>query len=152
MQKVSAKQVLMEKLEKTAVPSMTFGQALGIGAALTGTAMAARAGSAGIGSLYTKFKSERMFKELTNRYPEIKRHPKAREYFDLIVAYAPSLLKHPTAIGDFLRRQLEYPMSSIEFVKQLADLEKTVASTPSIGESVSQTLSHSTPGSNIMPF
>jgi hypothetical protein len=45
------------------------------------------------------------------------------------VAYAPSLMRHPAAIGDFLKRQLEYPTTSVEFIKQLADLEGTIAKT-----------------------
>lgn len=136
MKKISARQRMTEILEKNAgvAPPKMLGTAVGMGLALTGVGLATRGTLAGVSALHTKFKAERMFSELVGRYPEIRRHPRAREYFDMIVAYAPSLLKHPTAIGDFLRRQLEYPSSSIEFVRQLADLEKTVASTPGLGQ------------------
>jgi hypothetical protein len=126
---MSAKQAMMRNLKKESADAGAIGSAFmqGLGIAAAGAAV----GGAGLGvaSLYTKMQSGRMFKTLQARHPEIKRNPKAREYFDLIVAYAPSLMKHPNAIGDFLKRQLEYPMSSVEFIKQLADLENTVSGT-----------------------
>ena len=103
--------------------------ALTIGAGLAGGGLLAAKAGGGVGGVFQTFQANRMFGELKRRYPEIKRHPKAREYFDLIVAYAPSLMRHHAAVGDFLRRQLEYPMSSVEFIKQLADLEQAVAKT-----------------------
>ena len=135
MQKISARRALRFYLHKTAAPSSDmlsrFGMAMlaGAGSVAAGTLMGASMG--GVGSVYQKFQAGRMFKELQDRYPEIKKHPKAREYFDMIVAYAPSLLRHHAAIGDFLRRQLEYPMSSVEFLKQLADLESQVTKSQS---------------------
>lgn len=144
MKKVSAHQALRYYIQKqAAIPKLRklpFGSgmftlpgalALGAGTALGG--MGAYGVAKGVGNVYQNFQSKRMFKELTQRYPEIKRHPKAHEYFELIVAYAPSLMRHPAAIGDFLRRQLEYPMSSVEFIKQLADLEGVVAKTEGYG-------------------
>lgn len=133
-------QILNRHLEKVAgnnpvVKPENFRKALmhglAMGAGLSGAGLVGTMGIRGVGGTYQKFVKERMFKHLNQRYPEIKRNPKAREYFDLIVAYAPSLMRHPSAIGDFLRRQLEYPVSSVEFIKQLADLESTIAKTES---------------------
>jgi hypothetical protein len=142
MRKVSAKQALRFHLKKQAsvnkeaAPMLSFGSAmkavpmaLGAGALLAAGGMAARGGAGAVGGAFQKFQSNRMFKELEQRYPDVRRHKDARKYFDLIVAYAPSLMRHHAAIGDFLTRQLQYPMSSIEFIKQLADLEATVSKT-----------------------
>lgn len=149
MQKVSAHQALRFYLKKQANLTFTGGMgslptALALGAATALGGMVAAGGARGIGSIFHGFQADRMFDELKRRYPEIRQHAKAREYFDLITAYAPGLLKHPAAIGDFLRRQLEYPMSSVEFIKQLAELESTLShtagSSPSarFGEHVSE--------------
>jgi hypothetical protein len=145
MRKVSALRAMRYFLSKQAggpdpISAGTFLKnipaALGLGAAMAGGGMAVGAAARGVGGIYQKFVAERMFKELQQRYPEIRNKPQeARKYFELIVAYAPSLLRHHAAIGDFLRRQLEYPMSSVEFIKQLADLEATVSKTH--GESAS---------------
>jgi hypothetical protein len=141
MRKVSAKQALHFHLkkqaeEKTAEPKLPFGSAakalpwaLLAGAGIATGGMVARGGAGAVGGAFQKFQSSRMFKELQQRYPEIRRHKDARKYFDLIVAYAPSLMRHHAAVGDFLTRQLQYPMSSVEFIKQLADLEATVSKT-----------------------
>jgi hypothetical protein len=135
MRKVSAAENLKKKLlEKQAEgpPGLglgTIGQALFAGAGLAAGGLAAGSAARGVGSMHTRFKANRMFKELQQRYPEIRRHKDARKYFDMTIAYAPSLLRHHAAIGDFLRRQLEYPISSVEFIKQLADLEATVSKT-----------------------
>lgn len=145
MRKISALQAMRYFLRKQAggpdpISAGTFlksiPMALGLGAVMTGGGAIVGAGARGVGGIYQKFVAERMFKELQQRYPEIRNKPQeARKYFELIVAYAPSLLRHHAAIGDFLRRQLEYPMSSVEFIKQLADLEATVSKTH--GESAS---------------
>lgn len=148
MKKMSAKKALEAGLRKQAAPppaaGMSLGKALMLGAGVAGGAAAVGGGIQGVGALHTKMKANRMFKELQRRHPEVKKHPKSREYFDMIVAYAPSLLRHPAAVGDFLRRQLEYPMSSVEFLKQLADLEKTVASTPSPGAEFTTSMAKAT--------
>jgi len=140
MRKISAAAGLRRSLEKTSDRKIEFTKALtsipgalGLGAALTGGGLLAGGAAHGIVSAYQKMQAARMFKELQQRYPDIKRHKDARKYFDLIVAYAPSLMRHHAAIGDFLTRQLQYPMSSIEFIKQLADLEGVVAKTRSGG-------------------
>lgn len=115
--------------------------ALATGAGLAAGGYAAGAAAKGVGGVFQNFQANRMFTELQQRYPEIKRNKDARKYFDLIVAYAPSLMRHHAAVGDFLRRQLEYPMSSVEFIKQLADLEATVAKTQ--GSSAAAQFGHS---------
>jgi hypothetical protein len=109
---------------------------IGTGLAVAGAGVGAAA--SGVGSMFTRLQASRMYDELRRRHPEVKSNPKSRQYFDLIVAYAPSLMRHPSAIGDFLLRQLQYPMSSVEFIKQLADLEATVSKTgrDSIGSNV----------------
>lgn len=133
MRKVSA---LKKKLaEKTASRKLDWG-AVQTGLAIAGgtaaLGLAGRAVGSGVSGAFQKLQANRMFNDLQQRYPEIKRHKDARKYFDLIIAYAPSLMRHHAAVGDFLRRQLEYPMSSVEFIKQLADLEATVAKTESM--------------------
>ena len=134
--KMSAARALKSCLHKQAGIGSTVSEAgkkmlplLLAGTALQATGMGLGMGARGVGGAYQRFQSERMFKELKRRYPSVKRHPKAREYFDMIVAYAPSLMRHPSAIGDFLDRQLQYPSTSVEFIKQLADLEATVSKT-----------------------
>lgn len=127
-----ASEVLRGHLKKAALPegigaNMINALVVGAGLAAAGAGVSAAAG--GVGSMFTRLRAGRMFEELKRRHPEIKSNPRARQYFDLIVAYAPSLMRHPNAIGDFLMRQLQYPMSSVEFIKQLADLEATVAKT-----------------------
>ena len=136
MRKVSALQAMRYFLHKQAdgvgAGSLlkSLPGAMALGGAMAGGGLAMGAAARGVGGIYQKFVAERMFKELQQRYPEIRNKPQeARKYFELIVAYAPSLLRHHAAIGDFLRRQLEYPMSSVEFIKQLADLEATVSKT-----------------------
>ena len=136
MRKVSAAQVLREKLmEKKAAGMLPpgagahIGQALLTGALMAGGGVALSGAARGVGGAFQRLQAERMFKELQGRYPEIRRHKDARKYFDMTVAYAPSLMRHHAAIGDFLKRQLEYPMSSIEFIQQLATLEGTVSKT-----------------------
>jgi hypothetical protein len=143
MKKISARRVLDHYLEKQAVKvGASFGgmasslpAALLMGAGLAAGGLLASGGASGVANMFQRHKSERMFEELKRRYPEVRRHPKGREYFDMIVAYAPSLMRHPAAIGDFLKRQLEYPMTSVEFIKQLADLEGAVAKTHSYSTS-----------------
>lgn len=127
-----ASEVLRGHLKKAALPAGirdTMANALIVGAGLAAAGAGVGAAAKGVGSMYTRLQASRMFSELQRRHPEVKTNPKARQYFDLIVAYAPSLMRHPNAIGDFLMRQLQYPMSSVEFIKQLADLEATVGKT-----------------------
>jgi hypothetical protein len=121
-----------------------LGKALLLGTGLAAAGAGVGAAASGVGNMFTRLQAKRMFDELQRRHPEVKSNPKARQYYDLIVAYAPSLLRHPNAVGDFLLRQLQYPMSSVEFIKQLADLEATVSKTSrestgaNIGYSASQ--------------
>jgi hypothetical protein len=84
------------------------------------------AAARGVGSIFERSRRENLFKEVLRLDPSLKSNPRVREYFDLIMTYAPSLGDHPTAIGDFLRRQLQYPVSGIEFLNSLATFEKTV--------------------------
>jgi hypothetical protein len=128
-------------LKKAALPAglgsdMAKALMIGTGLAVAGAGVGAAAG--GVGSMFTRLQASRMYDELRRRHSDVKSNPKSRQYFDLIVAYAPSLMRHPSAIGDFLLRQLQYPMSSVEFIKQLADLEATVSKTSrdSIGSNV----------------
>lgn len=83
--------------------------------------------SEGAGDIASKMRRKALLKKLMERNPEFRRQKETTErYFNLILAYAPSLARDETAITDFLRRQLQYPASSVEFIKQLADLEATV--------------------------
>jgi len=147
MQKLSARKALRFYMRKHAVfgaSTLTgaLGKALLLGAAGTAAGALVGSGIGGVGGVFQQFQASRMFRELQARYPEIKKHPKAREYFDMIVAYAPSLLRHHAAVGDFLRRQLEYPMTSVEFLKQLADLEGQVmrSGVDALGSRIGQTM------------
>ena len=126
---MSAKEAMMKHLKKEASTASDIRRAFTSGLAVTALATAVGSTAVGVTSMYTKMQANRMFKLLQSREPTVRNNKKAREYFELIVAYAPSLMRHPNAIGDFLKRQLEYPMSSVEFIKQLADLEKTVSGT-----------------------
>ena len=155
MRKISAKH-LMEKKAGNLTPlrsdfARALPYALGMGAATAAGTMMAGGAARGVGSVFQKFKSNRMFKELQQRYPEIRRHKDARKYFDMVVAYAPSLMRHHAAIGDFLSRQLQYPMSSIEFIKQLADLEATVSKTESQGQSAQFARGTEMAASSVLP-
>lgn len=138
MRKVSATQALRFYLQKQAgkaPPGMSeVLKGMGLAAGIGGTALAGRGLAKGVGSVYQRFAANRMFEEIKRRYPEIRRKPKeAREAFDIAIAYAPSLMKHPAAIGDFVRRQLQFPISSHEYLKQLADLEGSVSKAESYG-------------------
>jgi hypothetical protein len=138
---MSAKEVLHSYLRKQASSSMGdiaagAGKAMLVGAGLAAGSAAIGKGFDAVGGMFTRMQAKRMFEELQKRHPEVKSNQKARQYFDLIIAYAPSLLRHPNAIGDFLIRQLQYPMSSVEFIKQLADLEATVRKTESGGANI----------------
>jgi hypothetical protein len=144
MNKISARRALRGYLKKQAgsAPLMSarslmrnIPAAMATSALVVGTGVGVSRGLGVIGGMYDRHRANRMFEELKNRYPEIRRSPKSREYFDMIMAYAPGLARHPVAIGDFLRRQLDYPMTSIEFVKQLADLETTLSKNESRADS-----------------
>jgi hypothetical protein len=124
-----AKQMLRSYLHKKASLKTEVTKAMAVGAGLTAAGVGIGLASNVVGDMYVKLQAARMFAELSRRHSEVRGNKRAREYFDLIVAYAPSLLRHPNAIGDFLLRQLQYPMSSVEFIKQLADLEATVTKT-----------------------
>jgi len=133
MNKISARKALRHYLKKEAVTASTVasmmaaGLAVGVGSQLAGRAVAG--GARAVGDVFLSFRNNRLFDELKAKYPEIKSNKRAREYFDMIMAYAPSLARHPTAIGDFLSRQLQYPVSSIEFLHRLADFEGSVRRT-----------------------
>lgn len=124
-----AKQMMRSYLHKNASLKAEVTKAMAVGAGLTAAGVGIGLASNVVGDMYVKLQAARMFSELSRRHSEVRGNKRAREYFDLIVAYAPSLLRHPNAIGDFLLRQLQYPMSSVEFIKQLADLEATVSKT-----------------------
>ena len=119
MRKVSAHQALNYFLKKQAGGEISRGgimkampAAFAAGMVTAGGDLALRGAGSVVGGVYQRFASKRMCEDITRRYPDIKRNEKkAREAFDLAVAYAPSLLKHPAAIGDFVRRQLEFPMA-----------------------------------------
>lgn len=100
----------------------------GMGVALTGELI--RAGMGGVSSVTQKMSRKRLFNRIMQMHPEFKKDKetkdRAERYFRLIMAYAPSLARDDTAIADFMRRQLMYPTSSVEFLKQLADLEATI--------------------------
>lgn len=130
MNKISARKALKQYLQKEGMAAsaigstMAHGAAIGLGSAAAG--FAAAKGARVVGDVFMSFRNNRLFDELKSRYPDIKKNKNGREYFDMVLAYAPSLARHPTAIGDFLSRQLQYPASSIEFLHRLADFENSV--------------------------
>ena len=77
-----------------------------------------------IGKAFKNRKEQELFAELVRQNPDFGRNPRAREAFDIISKFAPGLLKSPRVVSDFMARQLQYPQSSIEFMKQLADFQK----------------------------
>lgn len=124
---------LMGKLqEKTANANatnlaMAAVGALALGAGTTLMNEGIRAGIRGAGNIIRRQNQDKQFKQILQRNPDIAQKKElARRYFDLIMTYGPSLARDETAITDYLRRQLQYETSSIEFVRHLVDLESTV--------------------------
>jgi hypothetical protein len=109
---------------------------VGAGIALVGGAGAALAGElirgAGnvAGGVMSSIQRKRLFSNIMQKNPEFRqteaKKDLAEKYFNLIMNYAPALSRDETAITDFMRRQLVYQTSSVEFIKQLADLEAIV--------------------------
>ena len=103
--------------------------AIGVGAAFAVAGQLgniADAASSGVGSIFERRRRDKLFEKLLVIDPALKQNPRSREYFDLVMTYAPSLGDHPTAIGDCLRRQLQYPMTSTEFLPGVADMQSTI--------------------------
>jgi len=97
----------------------------GVGIALTGELI--RGVGAASGSVISGMRRKALLGRLMQRNPEFRQNKERTErYFNLVMAYAPSLARDETAITDFLRRQLQYETSSVEFIKQLSDLEGTI--------------------------
>lgn len=128
---------LMERLEQNnpgqakeaAAKELGFGvlAALAAGAGTALVSEAIRGGSSALGGVIGNAKRKRMFKNIMQRNPDFKqKEDMAERYFNLIMRFAPSLARDETAVTDYLRRQMQYQTSSIEFVKHLADLEATV--------------------------
>jgi hypothetical protein len=105
--------------------------AFAVGAAALG--LMARPAIGAVGGMFERNQRNKLFQDIARRNPQMARDPRAREYFDLVMTYAPSLGKHPTAIGDFLKKQLQYPVSSTEFLHALANFEATVSQNASRG-------------------
>lgn len=106
-----------------------LGKGLGHGAGIVGAGilgLAATQAARGVGGMFERSQRNKLFQEIARRDSQIARDPRAREYFDLVMTYAPSLGRHPTAIADFLKKQLMYPVSSTEFLHALANFESTV--------------------------
>jgi len=82
--------------------------------------------ASGVGGIFERHQRRKLFAEVLRRNPGMRSQPRAQEYFDLIMTYAPSLGRHPTAIGDFLVKQMQYPVSSTEFLHSVAQLEGQV--------------------------
>lgn len=81
----------------------------------------------GVNGVFERRRRDKLFEALLARDPQLKTNARAREYFDLVLTYAPALGDHPTAIGDFLKRQLQYPVSGVEFLSALTKLQKDVS-------------------------
>jgi hypothetical protein len=96
----------------------------------TGIALAGRGIDAGltqIGKAWKSQKHQKMFAELAKKDPEFLTNPRAREAFDIIEKYAPAILKSPVATRDYIKGQLQFPRSSMELIRHLADFQKTYA-------------------------
>ena len=100
----------------------------GAGAALAGELI--RGAGQAVGGIMSSLQRKRLFSNIMQRNPEFRqteaKKDLAEKYFNLIMNYAPALARDDTAITDFMRRQLVYQTSSVEFIKQLADLEAMV--------------------------
>lgn len=82
-----------------------------------------------VGDMFERRKRQQLFDRIVAKEPSLKNNPNARTYFDLILTYAPALSAHDQAVADFLKRQMQYPVSSVEFLQSLANLQKTVTET-----------------------
>ncbi len=117
----------LDSVGKVAPTLLTGAAIVGLGNLLfQGAGQAISSAARGVGSIFERSRREKLFQEVIRLDPSLKSNTRSREYFDLIMTYAPSLGDHPTAIGDFLRRQMQYPVSGVEFLNQLATFEKTV--------------------------
>jgi hypothetical protein len=118
------------------------GVAVAAHTAIVGADKAIGAIGSTVGGIFERRKRDKLFEKLVTLNPDLKTNPRAREYFDLVMTYAPVLGDHPTAIGDFLRRQLQYPVASHEFLESLARLQKTVRDGRAKGPSVAVQQAH----------
>lgn len=120
------------------------------GALLTAGAIGASKGFEAITSAvagpFERRRRDKLFEQLLARDPALKSMPRAREYFDLVMTYAPSLGDHPTAIGDFLKKQMQYPVTSVEFLSGLAKLQKDISDSRRKGSNPVEESMHSTIG------
>lgn len=115
--------------------------ALASGIAAAGTAGAEKLinlAGRNVSSMFERRKREKLYEQLLQREPTLKQHhARAREVFDMVLTYAPSLADHPMAIGDFMKRQLQYPVSGVEFLAALAKLQLDVSKAREAGRGVS---------------
>jgi len=93
--------------------------------------------------LYEKRKNKKLFEEIVRDNPSFANNPRAAQYFDLVMDYAPSLAKNRLALVDYLHRLLEFPRSSVELVQSLINLEKSYRDIGSHGQSQPGTLERS---------
>lgn len=78
-----------------------------------------------ITGVFEKARRRKIFAEIAASNPKLATDPRAAEYFDLVMTYAPSLANNKTAITDYLVRLLEFPRSSVELVQSLINLESS---------------------------
>lgn len=99
--------------------------ATGAGAALATEGV--RALGRGVSRLTGGLGHDRLFNDLLARHQELRQNKvEARKHFDIIMEYAPSMARNHVVISDFIKRQLQYQTSSVEFIRQLTDLESTI--------------------------
>lgn len=123
---------------------------LGIAAGLTAAAGVGLKGldalTSAVSAPFERRRRDKLFEQLLTRDPALKNMPRAREYFDLVMTYAPALGDHPTAIGDFLKKQMQYPATSVEFLSGLAKLQKDISDSRRMGPNAIEESVHSTIG------
>lgn len=88
---------------------------VGVGLAMTA---AAHAGS----KLYNKVTTERVWKKVIERNPELDT-PDAREHFEVLQQFSPAVASNPTTARSYLQRTMHTGMMPHEFVKDLVNLQ-----------------------------
>jgi len=118
-------------LHKRAAPVPASQVAIsGIGRGLLG-ALGAGIGAVAIGglvhglsSLKSKYEAENAWKQVLQLHPEFRNNFRARNQFELLAKFSPSLATNASLVADIVKRNLEFEVTPVEFIKQIIDIEK----------------------------
>lgn len=115
----------MLKMEKRA----SFGGRFVDGAAFAGAATlgGAAIGGAiyGAGKIHSKMQTEKVWKELQRRRPDLTKTQKDRENFEVVQKFSPDIASNITTLESYMERINAQMMMPHEFVGDLADIQKT---------------------------